>query len=356
MARPTTNTAEYISLKTNDSKTLEMLQNQYGKDGFVFFVKLLQIMGKEDGHFIDCREPVDMEFLAGKCLITVVSLREMLDKLRLWKKIDRFLWDNQVIWYPGFVDTLAGLYKSRKRPLPTIADVYKKTGVSPGGNPPIPEFLQEKPIKNGIPLEESTQRKRKDSKGEESSSLTDVIEELLLPQTPSNQKTENGGGSFPEIKTQVLEPGPAQLAADWQRVLAEYVDLAEVIKSETPDKMKSKSSYTARLVQRAEAFPGIVEAWRDELPKKRIAAQAVIKRQQENQLNERRRLQVTLIDSMEWEERQELFAIVSKKTGMDERETHVSSSYQIVSDRLKFYVDALSEMGLKPEKIMEEAF
>ena len=111
------------------SKTLEILESKYGKDGFVFFHKLMRVLGSEEGHFFDGRNKIEFEFLASKLNLSGGKLQEMLDYMAELDKIDVKLWEKKIIWYQGFVDTLEYAYNERSNDLPTKQECIEKCGL-----------------------------------------------------------------------------------------------------------------------------------------------------------------------------------------------------------------------------------
>jgi hypothetical protein len=106
-----------------------MLEAKYGIIGYAFYYKLLQLLASEDGHYYDARDPMSLDFLEQKLCGGQVSVTEMLGTLSKWGKIDQKLWDNKVVWYQGFVDTLIPVYKKRERQIPEKEDVYRKLNI-----------------------------------------------------------------------------------------------------------------------------------------------------------------------------------------------------------------------------------
>ena len=186
MARPKKDNVEYFPMFCIPSKTTQILENKYGNDGYAFFYKLLQILGNEYGHYYDCRNAIDFEFLAGKMGFSSRKLQEMLDDLKDWGKIDKKLWENKIIWYQGFVDTLKNVYSARTTKVPTKEDCIKKTGVFLDNIKENNSFLEENPDNlsfSSINPPENPQSKVKYSKLEG--------EKKEKRETPSLQKIKN---------------------------------------------------------------------------------------------------------------------------------------------------------------------
>ena len=56
MARPTKATVDYFPHSCNHGKTIMILQQSFGLEGYAVWFKLLEQLGKTVNHFIDCRD------------------------------------------------------------------------------------------------------------------------------------------------------------------------------------------------------------------------------------------------------------------------------------------------------------
>lgn len=118
MARQKRNTVEYFPHTTTHKRTIFVLEQKYGNDGYSFWFKLLEILGGTENHFFDTKIPEDMMFLASKTRLEEDICFEILDVLSGLNAIDRELWKHGVIWCQNFVDGVADVYKRRNREAP----------------------------------------------------------------------------------------------------------------------------------------------------------------------------------------------------------------------------------------------
>lgn len=96
-----------------------IIEQHYGNDGYAFWFKLLELLGKSEGHYINCNNIDEWEFLQATTRFLEVKCREILDKLALLGAIDKALWEErQIIWSDNFIKNVADAYKNRKRPVP----------------------------------------------------------------------------------------------------------------------------------------------------------------------------------------------------------------------------------------------
>ncbi|MDD5338454.1 MAG: DUF4373 domain-containing protein [Dehalococcoidales bacterium] len=144
MARPQKQTVEYFPhvCDTDNGKTLSVLQNKYGNDGYAFWFRLLEFLGKRNGLYFDYNNPADLEFLCAKThQNNTETVLRMLADLDVLGAIDHDLYLEQVLWCQNFVDGVKDAFARSvsgvpQRPTPKTVNVLKtdqsvvKTGVS----------------------------------------------------------------------------------------------------------------------------------------------------------------------------------------------------------------------------------
>ncbi len=118
MARPKKQTVDYFPLYVNDSRTLRIVRRQFGNDGFAFWVTMLQILGRSEGHFFDYNSRDDWLDLVTQTYVMEEQAEEILAMLATLGMIDKELYDKKIIWVQHFVDEHVALYARRRVPLP----------------------------------------------------------------------------------------------------------------------------------------------------------------------------------------------------------------------------------------------
>jgi hypothetical protein len=120
MARHKKQTVEYFphDCDASDSKTLTIIQDQFGNDGYSFWFRLLERLGKSEGHCYNCNSPDAWQFLLAKAHMENDKALKVLDKLAELGAIDKELWGNKVIWCQNFVDRLVDVYDKRTIGMP----------------------------------------------------------------------------------------------------------------------------------------------------------------------------------------------------------------------------------------------
>ena len=125
MARPSKRTVDYFPHDTDacHRKTLTVLQNRFGNDGYAFWFKLLELLGRSPGHYYCYQTTEDLEFLSAethqKDTETTLKILAMLDVLGA---IDHELYNEKVIWCQRFVDGVAEAYRRAKYGVPQRPD------------------------------------------------------------------------------------------------------------------------------------------------------------------------------------------------------------------------------------------
>ena len=165
MARPKKRTVDYFPHQCNHGKTMFILEQKYGNDGYAFWFKLLELLGTTEGHFLHLENSADWEFLQAKTRLYGDKCREILDLLARLDAIDRELWEcHRVVWSQNFVNGIASVYKNRGIEIPSK-----------------PSFYAQKPSDGGVSTPENPQSRVEESRVEDSTICA-----------PSDAQDENG--------------------------------------------------------------------------------------------------------------------------------------------------------------------
>lgn len=109
-----------------------IIEQRYGNDGYVFWFKLLELLGSSEGHYYDCNDPANWEYLQGKTGMDADKSEEILNLLAKLDAIDSELWENDVIWSSNFIKGISDAYRNRRVEPPKRPDNYTKKPVSTG--------------------------------------------------------------------------------------------------------------------------------------------------------------------------------------------------------------------------------
>lgn len=119
MARPSKQTVEYFPHICVHGRTMFIVEQKYGNDGYAFWFKLLELLGCTNGHFLDLQDETTWEFLVAKTHLEEGLCQQILDLLAKLEAIDPELWrEEKIVWCQKFVDNLASVYQKRKAETP----------------------------------------------------------------------------------------------------------------------------------------------------------------------------------------------------------------------------------------------
>ena len=120
MARPKKQTVDYFPHFVKGGRTIFILENKFGNDGYAFWFKLLEILGESEGHFYDCSNASNWEYLLAKTRVTEEKAKDIINVLINLNKIDIELWnEHHVLWIANFVRNLSDVYRTRNTNLPS---------------------------------------------------------------------------------------------------------------------------------------------------------------------------------------------------------------------------------------------
>nr|UWI04058.1 MAG: protein of unknown function DUF4373 [Bacteriophage sp.] len=156
MGRPRKQTVDYFPhFVSTDSKTKFILEESWGNNGYAFWFKLLELLGRSEGHYYDCSAISNKKYLVALMKIEQDTIDEILETLADLGNIDKELWEERkVIWCQSLVDNLQDVYSKRtvsapKRPFTEQTEEQEE-------KPP-----EDKPKKRGRPKKSEAKPKRK---------------------------------------------------------------------------------------------------------------------------------------------------------------------------------------------------
>ena len=160
MARPHKQTVDYFphDTDTSDGKTVTIIQAKYGNDGYAFWFKMLELLGKSNGLYYDFNNPADLEFLSAKThQKDTETTKDVLETLTILGAIDSELYKYGFIWCQNFTDRVADAFNRTERGVPQRPgylvnvvdnkDSVAKEGISANTNSKNTTEIQQKKLK-----------------------------------------------------------------------------------------------------------------------------------------------------------------------------------------------------------------
>lgn len=151
MARPKKATVDYFPHVTKHGKTLFILENIWGNDGYAVWFKVLERLGSSENHVINMNDAAESAFLSAYCKVKVDILTAILDQCAALNAINPVFWRKKLIYSDNFVKNVADAYRKRTEKLPSddiIKSLYfglfrEETGFPSEETPHISEFPAE---------------------------------------------------------------------------------------------------------------------------------------------------------------------------------------------------------------------
>lgn len=116
--RPEKFTISYFPHYVRDSKTMFIIENKFGAEGYMFWFKLLELLCNSKNLYFDCNEDDNFEYLCAKIKVSATKATKILNNLSALNKIDKELWENKIIWCQDLVDNVSDVFKRRKSDIP----------------------------------------------------------------------------------------------------------------------------------------------------------------------------------------------------------------------------------------------
>jgi hypothetical protein len=155
MARPKKQVVDYFPHSCTSGKTIYILEQEYGNDGYAFWFKLLELLGTTPGHCVDYTDIGIKRFISAKARVSAEKIELMLQLLAELNAIDLNLWQKGQIWSQNFVNNIyidGGLRRSEIPQKPSLCNI----------NSYNEELLQQKPQTDAIITDLIPQRKEKE--------------------------------------------------------------------------------------------------------------------------------------------------------------------------------------------------
>jgi hypothetical protein len=187
MARPRKMTIEYFPHFVHSGKTLFVLESNFGNDGYAFWFKLLELLGKTEFHLFDCGNSANWRFLLAKTRVDEQTATEIINTLVDLEAIDRDFWQEKKIYSENFVQNISDVYKKRAVALPTKERIRSRNH----GN-------------GGIPAAETNDEVEfPEVSGSENAQS--IVKESIVKESKGNQSIVNGDSSDNKLADFIIE-------------------------------------------------------------------------------------------------------------------------------------------------------
>lgn len=162
MARPQKFTIDYFPHIVNGGKTMLILQNEFGNDGYAFWFKLLELLCNSDGQVFDYNNQASWRLLLAITLVSEDIVIKILQLLADLNAIDPELHREKIIWSQSLVENLELVYRRRS------------TGI-----PEKPVIVSNNPPSVGVSVNKSTQTKQYNTKQYNTKQHNTIIDSIF---------------------------------------------------------------------------------------------------------------------------------------------------------------------------------
>lgn len=101
---------------------MQVLETEFGNDGYAFWFKLLEILGDTENHYYNLNNARRKRYLFSYCKVSEDKGLDILNTLAELDAIDPELYLYGIIWSDNFTERLKPLYNKRNRVIPQKPD------------------------------------------------------------------------------------------------------------------------------------------------------------------------------------------------------------------------------------------
>jgi hypothetical protein len=125
MKRTPKKTGSYFPPQINHRGDTFIVEQRYGNDGYAFWFKLLELLGRTEGHSLDCNKMSTWQYLCTRSGVDDGVAMDILNLLADLNAIDSELWKiKKTIWSDNFVNGLSFAYRNRNVSIPDKPVIY----------------------------------------------------------------------------------------------------------------------------------------------------------------------------------------------------------------------------------------
>jgi hypothetical protein len=120
MARPKRLSVDFFPHYVKGGRTIFILEERFGNDGYAFWFKLLESLGERTGHCLDCNDATEWSYFLAKAHVPESDANQIIDTLVQLGKIDAHLWQkHRLVWVQNLVDNFTEIYRKRGMEVPS---------------------------------------------------------------------------------------------------------------------------------------------------------------------------------------------------------------------------------------------
>jgi len=148
MARKQKNYVDYFPHDTHQSKAVRTISKTYGNDGYAFYYKLRELLGRTDNYNYDLSEQIDWFDFLGEMAIKEEQAKELIEFLVTIGELDKELWEqDKRLWSNSLIEDISDVYNKRKAKIPHKYSFRDGNTDSRSGNPSLGDGSTQSKVK-----------------------------------------------------------------------------------------------------------------------------------------------------------------------------------------------------------------
>ena len=119
MARKQKNCVDYFPHDCHPTKTLRIITKTFGTDGYAFFYRIRELLGRTTNHNYSLKEKIDWLDFLSEMAVEQEEAEKMIELFIDLGELDKEMWEKKKIWIQSLVDSVRDVYKNRTSSMPT---------------------------------------------------------------------------------------------------------------------------------------------------------------------------------------------------------------------------------------------
>jgi len=119
MARKKKNHVDYFPHDTHQSKAVRTISKTYGNDGYAFYYKLRELLGRTENYNYDLSKSIDRLDFIGEMDVEEKRAQELIEFLVTIGELDKELWEQESrLWSNSLIEDISDVYDKRVAEIP----------------------------------------------------------------------------------------------------------------------------------------------------------------------------------------------------------------------------------------------
>ena len=119
MARKKKNHVDYFPHDTHQSKAVRTISKTYGNDGYAFYYKLRELLGRTENYNYDLSKSIDWLDFIGEMDVEEQRAQELIEFLLTIGELDKELWEQESrLWSNSLIEDISDVYDKRVAEIP----------------------------------------------------------------------------------------------------------------------------------------------------------------------------------------------------------------------------------------------